>query len=249
MRHAGDHDDRVVPLHSHKLTATLQHVLAGGPDAPQRNPLLTRVEVRAGHGAGDAPAPFAMVPASRARVGFGMLSQRRRGARWHRQAARLRLAAAGGQRQWHKLECVQLSRCMYTGVLADGPPCQGNQRLSDIVSRRVPGRQADGEGHCRGCGHVCICGKGAGRLMAGRPRVMHAPAHRHALWEVCAMAAHRAYSCQLACTSGCIDGLIPSLHCMPNAAHWVTELESKTPCLCHPFEHMLMPGKPRIPWH
>ena len=50
--HAGDHDDRVVPLHSHKLTATLQHVLAGGPDAPQRNPLLTRVEVRAGHGAG-----------------------------------------------------------------------------------------------------------------------------------------------------------------------------------------------------
>ena len=53
--HAGDHDDRVVPLHSHKLTATLQHVLAGGPDAPQRNPLLTRVEVRAGHGAGMGP--------------------------------------------------------------------------------------------------------------------------------------------------------------------------------------------------
>ncbi|KAL4854888.1 Prolyl endopeptidase [Chlorella vulgaris] len=48
----GSHDDRVVPLHSHKLTATLQHVLAGSPDSPQRNPLLTRVEVRAGHGAG-----------------------------------------------------------------------------------------------------------------------------------------------------------------------------------------------------
>lgn len=56
MLRAGDHDDRVVPLHSHKLTATLQHVLAGGPDAPQRNPLLTRVEVRAGHGAGVGPA-------------------------------------------------------------------------------------------------------------------------------------------------------------------------------------------------
>lgn len=48
----GSHDDRVVPLHSHKLTATLQHVLAGSPESPQRNPLLTRVEVRAGHGAG-----------------------------------------------------------------------------------------------------------------------------------------------------------------------------------------------------
>lgn len=52
MQFAGDHDDRVVPLHSHKLTATLQHVLAGSPGAAQRNPLVTRVEVRAGHGAG-----------------------------------------------------------------------------------------------------------------------------------------------------------------------------------------------------
>ena len=48
----GDHDDRVVPLHSHKLTATLQHVLAGHEDSPQRNPLITRIDVRAGHGAG-----------------------------------------------------------------------------------------------------------------------------------------------------------------------------------------------------
>ena len=49
---AGDHDDRVVPLHSLKLLATLQHALAGAPDSHQRNPLLARVEVRAGHGAG-----------------------------------------------------------------------------------------------------------------------------------------------------------------------------------------------------
>lgn len=46
------HDDRVSPLHSLKLLAQLQHVLASDADSPQRNPLLARVEVRAGHGAG-----------------------------------------------------------------------------------------------------------------------------------------------------------------------------------------------------
>jgi len=51
-RSAGDHDDRVVPLHSHKLTATLQHVLCEDADSPQSNPLVTRIDVRAGHGAG-----------------------------------------------------------------------------------------------------------------------------------------------------------------------------------------------------
>ena len=43
----GDHDDRVVPAHSHKFTATLQAAqVENGP------PILTRIEVRAGHGAG-----------------------------------------------------------------------------------------------------------------------------------------------------------------------------------------------------
>ena len=42
----GDHDDRVVPLHSHKFTATLQHAQTG--DAP----ILTRIETAAGHGMG-----------------------------------------------------------------------------------------------------------------------------------------------------------------------------------------------------
>ena len=42
----GDHDDRVVPLHSHKFTAALQHAQAG--DAP----VLTRIETAAGHGMG-----------------------------------------------------------------------------------------------------------------------------------------------------------------------------------------------------
>ncbi len=42
----GDHDDRVVPLHSHKFTAALQHAQAG--DAP----IITRIESATGHGAG-----------------------------------------------------------------------------------------------------------------------------------------------------------------------------------------------------
>ncbi len=50
----GDHDDRVVPLHSHKFTAALQHAQAG--DAP----ILTRIEESAGHGLGK---PSALVAA------------------------------------------------------------------------------------------------------------------------------------------------------------------------------------------
>ncbi|MGC4942780.1 prolyl oligopeptidase family serine peptidase [Kribbella sp. DT2] len=48
----GDHDDRVVPLHSHKFIAALQHAQAG--DAP----VLSRIEVDTGHGFGK---PAAMV--------------------------------------------------------------------------------------------------------------------------------------------------------------------------------------------
>jgi prolyl oligopeptidase len=42
----GDHDDRVVPAHSFKFAATLQHAQAGAA------PILIRIETRAGHGAG-----------------------------------------------------------------------------------------------------------------------------------------------------------------------------------------------------
>ncbi len=42
----GDHDDRVVPAHSFKFAATLQKNNIGG------NPMLIRVDVNAGHGAG-----------------------------------------------------------------------------------------------------------------------------------------------------------------------------------------------------
>lgn len=58
MLTTGSHDDRVVPLHSHKLIAQLQHVLASADSSgsTQQNPLLERVEVRAGHGAGKPTA-------------------------------------------------------------------------------------------------------------------------------------------------------------------------------------------------
>ena len=42
----GDHDDRVVPAHSYKFAAQLQHDQQGGA------PVLLRVQTRAGHGAG-----------------------------------------------------------------------------------------------------------------------------------------------------------------------------------------------------
>ncbi len=46
----GDHDDRVVPSHSFKFAAQLQHV------QPSGNPCLIRIETRAGHGAGKPTA-------------------------------------------------------------------------------------------------------------------------------------------------------------------------------------------------
>ena len=43
-----DHDDRVVPLHSFKMVATLQDVAGSVPG----NVLVARIETKAGHGAG-----------------------------------------------------------------------------------------------------------------------------------------------------------------------------------------------------
>jgi prolyl oligopeptidase len=45
-----DHDDRVAPAHSHKFTATLQDAQAGPA------PILSRIDVKAGHGAGKPTA-------------------------------------------------------------------------------------------------------------------------------------------------------------------------------------------------
>lgn len=48
-----DHDDRVVPLHSLKLLATMQYVLCTSLEkSPQTNPIIGRIESKAGHGAG-----------------------------------------------------------------------------------------------------------------------------------------------------------------------------------------------------
>ena len=61
---ATDHDDRVVPAHSFKFAATLQEHQAAD------NPVLIRIETRAGHGAGtptatDAASPSMAVAVSR----------------------------------------------------------------------------------------------------------------------------------------------------------------------------------------
>jgi len=52
-----DHDDRVVPAHSLKFAARLQEYHAGP------NPVLIRIETKAGHGAGK---PTAMIIAEQA---------------------------------------------------------------------------------------------------------------------------------------------------------------------------------------
>ncbi|CAD5175881.1 unnamed protein product [Musa acuminata subsp. malaccensis] len=48
-----DHDDRVVPLHSLKMLATMQYVLCTSlGSSPQSNPIIARIERKGGHGAG-----------------------------------------------------------------------------------------------------------------------------------------------------------------------------------------------------
>lgn len=44
-----DHDDRVVPLHTYKYVAALQHKAAR---VPGQSPLLVRIDHNAGHGGG-----------------------------------------------------------------------------------------------------------------------------------------------------------------------------------------------------
>lgn len=56
----GDHDDRVVPLHTYKFVAELQHK---NPHNPR--PLLALVDVRSGHGAGK---PLSKVLETRAKI-------------------------------------------------------------------------------------------------------------------------------------------------------------------------------------
>jgi prolyl oligopeptidase len=46
MVFTADHDDRVVPAHSFKFISALQEAQTGN------NPVLIRIETRAGHGAG-----------------------------------------------------------------------------------------------------------------------------------------------------------------------------------------------------
>lgn len=47
-----DHDDRVVPMHAEKFTATLQHADSG------QNPILLRLDMRSGHGMGKSTSKW-----------------------------------------------------------------------------------------------------------------------------------------------------------------------------------------------
>jgi len=48
-----DHDDRVVPSHTLKFLAMMQHVLRAGLEgSPQTNPIIARIERKSGHGCG-----------------------------------------------------------------------------------------------------------------------------------------------------------------------------------------------------
>lgn len=49
---SADHDDRVVPLHTLKYVAQLYHMIRTEAAEWQRRPVLARIEVKAGHGAG-----------------------------------------------------------------------------------------------------------------------------------------------------------------------------------------------------
>ncbi|XP_071733077.1 uncharacterized protein [Rutidosis leptorrhynchoides] len=50
-----DHDDRVVPLHTLKLLATMQHELCTSvKNSPQTNPIIGRISSKSGHGCGSS---------------------------------------------------------------------------------------------------------------------------------------------------------------------------------------------------
>ncbi len=72
----GDHDDRVVPLHSFKFAAALQHAQAGSA------PVLLRVETRAGHGAGKPTSKLIEEAADRWTFLWHHLAPRGRGREW-----------------------------------------------------------------------------------------------------------------------------------------------------------------------
>src|SRR5262249_44413173 len=67
-----DTDDRVVPSHSFKFIAMLQHCQAGGA------PVLARIETRAGHGAGRPRSKAAEGGADRSACRVKRLQRKRR---------------------------------------------------------------------------------------------------------------------------------------------------------------------------
>ena len=140
-----DHDDRVVPAHSFKLAAELQH-----RRAQNANPLLLRVELQAGHGAGKSTQKrIAEASESTSCVHGTWLTSRVRNCGAHAWA---QAACAAGQRQ-------PVGRRPSIGKAAHsasrGYPCVP---LRGSPWRRASRGRRPGSAHCR-CRRPCpSCG-------------------------------------------------------------------------------------------
>lgn len=67
-----DHDERVVPLHSFKFAAQLQHQLPHNP-----NPLLLRVAIQAGHGGSATSADRILAALDKSKSSRGLTGKER----------------------------------------------------------------------------------------------------------------------------------------------------------------------------
>ncbi len=161
----------MVPLHSYKFLATLQHVLAGYPGAPQRNPLILRVDVNAGHGGG-ARAPAASARMRRPRCPMAPRGSRRDTLQRLAPSAQC-MPMVGGLRVITGAQPRQQVKNPLTKLRARGK-VPGLSLLACVPAMRegrlcVMRRQADGQDHGRDHRRVCVCGGRNARALGAHP--------------------------------------------------------------------------------